>query len=224
MEIFKKTSFWILTCAIAYTIGMLLFWTIDILSRGDANKISAFGSVLSAIGTFFAAFIALHVFNGWKITEDHKTKNEHINNVVNTYLQLQEFLRLKTIPLRNTQLTLQSQPITLPNRIQLMLDLNEIQIDIFYSLRALQTHIQLFATIANKLNLCGKFEQVINITQNQAKNRLDILLTDLENNPQSQILISYDDYFKYITGQLISDLHLKIIIEITKESKALNSN
>lgn len=221
MEIFKKTSFWIFSCAIAYSLGILIFWTLQNILKSSADSISAFGSLLSAIGTFFAAFIALHVFNGWRITEDHKTKNGHINNAVNTYLLLQDFLKLKTITFRDTQLRLQSQTITLPNRIQILLDLNEIQIEILHTLRALQTHIQLFATIANKLTLCGKFEQVINDVQTQAKNRLDTLITDLESNPQSQILISYDEYFKYITGKLIIDLHLKIIIEITKESKAL---
>ncbi|WP_335991442.1 hypothetical protein [Acinetobacter bereziniae] len=179
-------------------------------------------SFMGVLGTIFAAFIALLVFKGWRITEDHKTKNGHINNAVNTYLQLQDYLKLKTIPLRNTQVILQSQTINLPTRIHLMLDLNEIQIEILHNLRALQTHIQLFATIANNLTLCGNFERVINEVQIQAKNRLDSLLIDLEHHPQSQILISYDDYFKYITGQLITDLHLKIIIEITKESKALN--
>lgn len=221
MEIFKKTSFWILSCVIMYSVGILLFWTIDSLFNKSADYISAFGSLLSAIGTFFAAFMALHVFNGWKTTENHKTKNGHINNAVNSYLQLQEFLKSKTIPLRNTHLTLQVQSFTPENRISLMLDLNEIQVEILYILRAFQTHIQLFTTIHNKLTLCGNFEQVINDVSTQAKNRLDILLRDLEYNPQSQILLSFDDYQKYITGQLLTDLHLKIIIKLTEESKAL---
>lgn len=66
MDIFKKTSFWILSCVIAYSIGILLFWTIDNLFNRTADDISAFGSVLSAVGTFFAASVAVYLFNDWK--------------------------------------------------------------------------------------------------------------------------------------------------------------
>ena len=222
MEVLKKSSFWILSCAIAYSIGILIFWTLDSLLKGSAESISAFGSVLSAIGTFFAAFIALHVFNGWKVTEDHKTKNGHINNAVNTYLKLQDFMRIKTIPLFNMQFLLKSQTLTFLDKVQLILVLNEIQVEVLYASRTLQTHIQLFATISNNLTLCGDFEQIINDIETQAIDKLNTVLADIQNSPQSQILTSFDDYFKYITGQLITDLHLKIIIEITKESKALN--
>ena len=66
MEIFKKTSFWVLSCVIAYSIGILLFWTIDNLFNKSADYISAFGSVLSAVSTFFAASVAIYLFNDWK--------------------------------------------------------------------------------------------------------------------------------------------------------------
>lgn len=224
MKIKPFTFSFIVSLSIAFIFLIATFWIFYKYSwnpEAAKDALSTTGSYFGAAATLGAAIIAAYLFNDWGVIEDHKTKNGHINNAVNTYLQLEEFLKLKTILLRNTQLTLQAQAITLQNRIGLMLDLNEMQIEILYTLRALQTHIQLFATIDNKLILCGNFEQVINDVQTQAKNKLDILLIDLEHSPQSQILISFDEYFKYITGQLIIDLHSKIIRELTKESKAL---
>lgn len=88
MEIFKKTSFWILSCAILYSIGILLFWTSDILSKGDADKISAFGSILGAIGSFFAAFVAIYLFSDWRVVKNYELVKETSLTLLNAILNI----------------------------------------------------------------------------------------------------------------------------------------
>ncbi|WP_252510707.1 hypothetical protein [Acinetobacter bereziniae] len=86
MELLKKTSFWFFISVITYCVVMLVYISIKHVFKDSAEMISAFGSVLSAFGAFFTALIAVYVFNGWKHTEDHKTKNSHINNAINCFL------------------------------------------------------------------------------------------------------------------------------------------
>lgn len=56
----------ILWGVVAYAIALLTYCTMNNFLNSSADKISAFGSILGAIGTFFAAFVATYLFNDWK--------------------------------------------------------------------------------------------------------------------------------------------------------------
>ncbi|MDC5398345.1 hypothetical protein NRA60_13395 [Acinetobacter baumannii] len=59
---------------VAYSVALLLYCSLKVLSGSDANYISAFGSILSALATIFASFVAIYIFNGWK--------NQHNKSII----------------------------------------------------------------------------------------------------------------------------------------------
>ncbi|RSP92634.1 hypothetical protein EA716_15435 [Acinetobacter baumannii] len=56
----------ILWSVVAYAIALLTYCTMKNFLKSSADDISAFGSILSACGAFFAAFVATYLFNDWK--------------------------------------------------------------------------------------------------------------------------------------------------------------
>lgn len=50
---------------VAYAVALLSYFTLKMFGHG-ADYISAFGSILSSVATFFAAYIAVALFNNWK--------------------------------------------------------------------------------------------------------------------------------------------------------------
>lgn len=50
---------------VAYSVVVLAYFTLKIFNH-DANFISAFGSIFSAIAAFFTAFVAIYLFSKWK--------------------------------------------------------------------------------------------------------------------------------------------------------------
>lgn len=67
----QKSIIFFVLCAGAtfYLIALLLQCSLQHLAGQDANHISAFGSILSGVATFFAAFVAAYLFNDWKEQE-----------------------------------------------------------------------------------------------------------------------------------------------------------
>lgn len=61
----EKTLEFLLWGIVAYAVAILTYFTFKIFNHGD-DSISAFGSLLSAIATFFAAFVAVMLFTNWK--------------------------------------------------------------------------------------------------------------------------------------------------------------
>ncbi|EMY6268291.1 TPA: hypothetical protein JI044_11565 [Acinetobacter baumannii] len=51
---------------VAYSVALLLYCSLKTLNGADAEYISAFGSILSAIATIFASIIAVYIYYGWK--------------------------------------------------------------------------------------------------------------------------------------------------------------
>lgn len=64
----KKENYLVLVLwwgIVAYAVTLLSYFTLKVFNHG-AEYISAFSSMLSAVGTFFAAFVAVFLFSKWK--------------------------------------------------------------------------------------------------------------------------------------------------------------
>ncbi|MFW2072640.1 hypothetical protein ACG9Y7_04160 [Acinetobacter gerneri] len=98
MEIFKKTSFLLFVCAIIYSLSILIFWTVDNIFASDNTKISAFGSILGAIGTIAAMFVAIYIFNGWKIQSNFAIRRDYLKDILNllrnNHVYIEEAIKL----------------------------------------------------------------------------------------------------------------------------------
>lgn len=57
---------------VAYAIGLLIYCSMKYVFNTSGENISAFGSILGGCGAFFAAFVAVYLFNDWRETEDFK--------------------------------------------------------------------------------------------------------------------------------------------------------
>ncbi|OTU54436.1 hypothetical protein CAT36_00275 [Acinetobacter pittii] len=57
---------------VAYAIALLTYCTMQDVFHSSVENISAFGSILGGCGAFFAAFVAIYLFNDWRETEDFK--------------------------------------------------------------------------------------------------------------------------------------------------------
>ncbi|ENX01029.1 hypothetical protein F899_01662 [Acinetobacter sp. CIP 101934] len=70
----KSAMFWVYLVVILYLVSMLVYVSVEFFGGADTNKISAFGSVLSGVGTLFAGFVAIYLFNDWR--EQHNKNIE----------------------------------------------------------------------------------------------------------------------------------------------------
>ncbi|EPQ1204224.1 hypothetical protein ACT4VK_08835 [Acinetobacter baumannii] len=73
---------------VAYSVALLMYCTSKTLIGASADSISAFGSILSAIATIYATFIAIKLYADWK--DPHKASfyvNE-CKSVLDIYKQL----------------------------------------------------------------------------------------------------------------------------------------
>ena len=58
---------------VAYAVALLIYWTLKIFNQ-NAESISALGSLLSASATFFAAYVAVKLFNDWRDPANYERK------------------------------------------------------------------------------------------------------------------------------------------------------
>ncbi|CAI3110856.1 hypothetical protein MWMV17_MWMV17_00648 [Acinetobacter calcoaceticus] len=220
MEILKKTSFWFFVTAIVYCVAMLIFISLKTFLFESAEMISAFGSILGALAAFFAAFTALYVFNGWRVTEDHRTQNTHINSAVNSFFNLQNSLKStldQTIEISNL---CSQQILDFKDRTQILIITSKIQTEISFFLREFKIHLQMFSTISNTISLCEEYERVIDDLENAISKKYGFLIEATRDKTPSEISDAYKIYSAYIAGDLVVHLHNKIILDITKRSKA----
>ncbi|MBJ8417469.1 hypothetical protein [Acinetobacter courvalinii] len=105
----KKNILYFVLCtsAIFYLIALLLQCSLQHLVGQDANYISAFGSILSGVATFFATFMAAYLFNDWKEQETVTFKRNLAYTIFNDMVLL---LRMMIDPdnEQNTESGLQS--------------------------------------------------------------------------------------------------------------------
>ncbi|MDS7968127.1 hypothetical protein RMB12_13965 [Acinetobacter sp. V117_2] len=220
MEIFKKTSFWFFITTIVYCIAMLIYISLKNFLSEKAEMISAFGSILGALAAFFAAFIALYVYNGWRVTEDHKTQNSHINNAVNSFFNLQNTLKSTLEQSIEISKLCSQQDLDFKDRTQLLIISSKIQTEISFFLRELKIHLQMFATISNTINLCEEYEKIIENLDKDILEKFTTLIEAIQDKIPSEILNTYKIYSAYLAKDLVINLHNKIILDITKRSKA----
>lgn len=88
---------------VAYAVGLLTFCThYFVLNKSDAY-ISAFGSILSAVATFSASFIAVYLFNDWKIQHNKQVQNQISLTVYDSFLSLNSKINELANELSNLQ-------------------------------------------------------------------------------------------------------------------------
>ena len=80
--------FWIYLVVILYLVSMLVYVSVEFFGGADTNKIAAFGSVLGGVGTLFAGFVAIYLFNDWR--EQHN-KNIESQLCMKTFDYIQGF-------------------------------------------------------------------------------------------------------------------------------------
>ncbi|MBK5646632.1 MAG: hypothetical protein I4N51_05610 [Acinetobacter sp.] len=66
---------------VLYSTSMLVYGTLRIFIGENIDAISAFGSVLGGLGAFYAAFMAFHIYKGWKVQANFELKKEHVNHL-----------------------------------------------------------------------------------------------------------------------------------------------
>ncbi|MFI8011595.1 hypothetical protein ACIF8R_15650 [Acinetobacter sp. ABJ_C4_1] len=220
MEIFKKISFWFFITTIVYCIAMLIYISLKNFLSEKAEMISAFGSILGALAAFFAAFIALYVYNGWRVTEDHKTQNSHINNAVNSFFNLQNTLKSTLEQSIEISKLCSQQDLDFKDRTQLLIISSKIQTEISFFLRELKIHLQMFSTISNTIKLCEEYEKIIENLDKDILQNFTPLIEAIPDKTPSEILNAYKIYSAYLAKDLVVNLHNKIILDITKRSKA----
>ena len=105
----EKIQCLILWGVVAYAVAILIYFTLKAFNH-SVDSISAFGSILSAIATFFATAIAILIFKEWKkqaryidniktitnILAELKTLFLHINNVQKYSEHLNHFTELRS--------------------------------------------------------------------------------------------------------------------------------
>jgi len=73
---------------VAYSVALLLYCTSKTLMGADADSISAFGSILSAIATIYATYVAIKLYANWKDPHQASFYVNECKNVLDIYKQL----------------------------------------------------------------------------------------------------------------------------------------
>lgn len=84
----KSPCFWIYLVVVLYLVSMLVYVTFDFFEGADTSKISAFGSILSGVGAFFAGFIAIILFSDWRVIKNYELIKDTSLSLLDTLLNL----------------------------------------------------------------------------------------------------------------------------------------
>lgn len=142
---------------VAYAIALLFYCSFKAFGDLDADNISAFGSILSATGTFYAAYVAIHLFNDWRDQAGFELKKEHANQLMQllsiSYDELHKIseIMMNLERIRTHEVLDEKYSIFQANELRddfyknqlpaKMLDrLNKKNVDIFLSFSKYQTH------------------------------------------------------------------------------------
>lgn len=69
---------------VAYAVAILAYFTLKAFNH-SADFISAFGSILSATATMFAAYVAIHLYTDWREQHNKLLENNFIMNIVDLF-------------------------------------------------------------------------------------------------------------------------------------------
>ncbi|HFG6905464.1 hypothetical protein [Acinetobacter baumannii] len=84
----KSPYFLAYLAIVLYSISLLIYGTFKFFFGEDANSVSAFGSVMGGVGAFFAGFIAIYLFNDWRIEKNYELKKEAALNLLKDILNI----------------------------------------------------------------------------------------------------------------------------------------
>lgn len=98
--------FWIYLVVVLYLVSMLIYVSVDFFEGADTSKVSAFGSILSGVGAFFAGFIAILLFSDWRVVKNYELVKDTSLSLLDTLLNLnsniESFLGI-TLEFKNLQ-------------------------------------------------------------------------------------------------------------------------
>lgn len=77
---------------VSYAVALLTYCTMKNVFNASEGYISAFGSILGACGTFFAAFIAVYLFVDWTVSAKFNQKKEVIDTFWSNYIEVRTIL------------------------------------------------------------------------------------------------------------------------------------
>ena len=80
---------------VAYSVAVLSYFTLKVMFKHDSSFISAFGAILSASGTFFAAFIATKLYNNWRDEKRYDLESKYLASIIQNLSPI--FLQLMNI-------------------------------------------------------------------------------------------------------------------------------
>lgn len=86
----KKDNFYIVLLwgIVIYAVALLFYCTMKNVFQASAELISAFGSVLGASATFFAAIVAAYLFNDWRDQHNKSIANQFALDSYKSYSEV----------------------------------------------------------------------------------------------------------------------------------------
>lgn len=76
----EKTLGLLLWGVVAYALALLTYFTLKVYEHG-VDYLSAFGSILSGIATFYAAFVAIYLYSDWRKPAEFELKKEALKEI-----------------------------------------------------------------------------------------------------------------------------------------------
>ncbi|MDS7968215.1 hypothetical protein RMB12_14420 [Acinetobacter sp. V117_2] len=73
---------------VVYALALLIYCTFKNFIGASADSISAFGSILGACASIFAAFVAAYLFNDWREIHNQTTYKDICTSIFNTQTKL----------------------------------------------------------------------------------------------------------------------------------------
>lgn len=141
---------------------------------------------------------------------------------MNSFFNLQNTLKSTVEQTIEISKLCSQQDLDFKDRTQLLIILSKMQTEISFFLREFKIHLQMFSTVSNTITLCEGYEKIIDDLENEISKKYDPLIEATRDKAPSEILDAYKIYSAYVAGILVVHLHNKIILDITKRSKATN--
>jgi len=80
---------------VGYAVALLIYCTFYFVFKKSDAYISAYGSILSAIATFAASFVAVYLFNDWKEQHNIQIRSESAKEILKLYEEV--FFKMLTL-------------------------------------------------------------------------------------------------------------------------------
>lgn len=165
---------------VAYTVAILMYFTLKVFDQ-SADFISAFGSILSALATFFAAFVAAYLFNYWKDEKEYDLKTNCLIKCIDRAKSIEIDLILISTVIENLR--------NIENFKVLKFEYTQEQLHILNNLFYYHSEIKTYSKISKKEELINDY------------NALQISLLALNGLYKQLILELYAPYFQKFNNE-----------------------